>query len=67
MLSPEGVDRIASVQPLAGRIDQPRDQGEIAAALVDVEGLIEAPDPELQGVAHQSADPVRRKLELAAT
>lgn len=54
---------MAWMQQLAGRIDQLNERSEIEAALDDVEYLMEALDPELQGPAYQLAEALRRRLE----
>ena len=62
-MNAEGIDSIAWMQQLAGRLDQLRSRTEIEAALDDVEYLMEALDPELQDSACQLVEVLRRKLE----
>ncbi len=62
---PEGIDAIAWMQQLAGRIDQLRTRAEIESALDDVEYLMDALDPELQDPAYQLVEALRRRLEQA--
>ena len=59
---PEGIDSIAWMQQLAGRIDQLTGRAEIEAALDDVEYLMDALDPELQGPAYQLIEALQRRL-----
>jgi uncharacterized lipoprotein YmbA len=61
----DGIDSIAWMQQLAGRLDRLETRAEIEAALDDVEYLIDALDPELQQPAYQLAEQLRRKLEQA--
>ena len=62
-MNPQGIDSIAWMQQLAGRIDRLHKRTEIEAALDDVEYLMEALDPELQGTAYQLAEILRQKLD----
>jgi len=62
---PQGIDSIAWMQQLAGRIDQLETRAEIEAALDDVEYLMDALDPELQDPAYQLVEALRRRLERA--
>jgi hypothetical protein len=62
-LNPQGIDSIAWMQQLAGRMDQLRGRAEIESALDDIEYLMEALDPELQESAYQLIDALRDKLE----
>lgn len=64
-MNPRGIDSLAWMQQLAGRIEQLDKRAEIEAALDDVEYLMEALDPELQGPAIQLAETLRRRLEQA--
>ena len=64
-LIPQGIDAIAWMQQLAGRLDQLRTRAEIETALDDVEYLMEALDPELQAPACQLVERLRHKLERA--
>ncbi|MCB1791956.1 MAG: hypothetical protein KDJ27_14995 [Gammaproteobacteria bacterium] len=57
-----GVDAIAWMQQLAGRLDDLHARDEIETALDDVEYLVEALDPELQPAAYQLIDALNRKL-----
>lgn len=63
---PQGIDAVAWVQQLAGRLDQLNERAEIVAALDDLEFLIDALDPELHDPAYQLVELLRRKLEQAA-
>lgn len=60
-----GIDALAWMQQLAGRIGQLHARADIEAALDDVEYLIDALDPELQPAAIQLADALRQRLEQA--
>ena len=62
-VNPDGIDSIAWMQQLAGRIGQLEGRAEIEAALHDVEYLIDALDPELQGPAYQLIEALQRKLQ----
>jgi len=62
---PQGIDSLAWMQQLAGRLDKLHGRAEIEAALDDVEYLLEALDPELQEPAYQLAGELRRRLEQA--
>ena len=62
---PQGIDSIAWMQQLAGRIEELRTRAEIEAALDDVEYLMDALDPELQDPAYQLVEALRRRLERA--
>ncbi len=62
-LNPQGVDSIAWMQQLAGRMDQLNSRAEIESALDDIEYLMEALDPELQESAYQLIETLRRRLE----
>ena len=64
-MNPQGIDSLAWMQQLAGRIEQLHRRAEIEAALDDVEYLMEALDPELQAPAYQLAEELRRRLEQA--
>ena len=64
-MNPRGIDSLAWMEQLAGRLDRLHDRGEIESALDQVEYLVDALDPELQGPAYQLAETLRRKLELA--
>ncbi|MCW9078114.1 MAG: hypothetical protein OQK74_02935 [Gammaproteobacteria bacterium] len=64
-MNPQGIDSIAWMQQLAGRIDKLHERSEIEAALDDVEYLMEALDPELQEPAYKLAEELRRRLEQA--
>jgi hypothetical protein len=64
-VNPRGIDSLAWMQQLAGRIDQLQQRAEIEAALDDVEYLMEALDPELQEPAYQLAEVLRSRLEQA--
>jgi len=61
-MKPQGIDGLAWMQQLAGRIDRMHDRVENAAALDDVEYLMEALDPELQAPAYQLAEALRHRL-----
>jgi hypothetical protein len=63
---PQGIDAIAWMQQLAGRLDQLQTRAEIGAALDDVEYLIDALDPELHGPAYQLVELLRARLDKAA-
>lgn len=63
---PRGIDSIAWMQRLAGRLDELATHTEIEAALDDVEYLMDALDPELQGPACQLVEALRARLERAA-
>jgi hypothetical protein len=54
------------MQQLAGRLDKLEGRAEIEAALDDVEYLMDALDPELQGPAYQLVEALRHKLEQAS-
>ncbi|MCB1788485.1 MAG: hypothetical protein H6953_02645 [Chromatiaceae bacterium] len=62
---PAGIDSIAWMQQLAGRLDRLVTRAELTQALDDVEYLIDALDPELQGPAYQLAEDLRRRLDRA--
>jgi ABC-type transporter Mla subunit MlaD len=62
-LNLQGVDSIAWMQQLAGRMDRLSSRAEIESALDDIEYLMEALDPELQESAYQLIDALRDKLE----
>ncbi len=62
---PQGIDAVAWMQRLAGRIDRLEGRAEIEAALDDVEYLIDALDPELHGPAYQLVEALRAKLAQA--
>ncbi|MCG6965591.1 MAG: hypothetical protein LJE59_03705 [Chromatiaceae bacterium] len=62
---PQGIDSIAWMQQLAGRLDQLRTRAEIGSALDDVEYLLDALDPELQDAAYQLVEVLRNRLEQA--
>ena len=62
-LNPQGIDSLAWMQQLAGRMDQLNSRTEIESALDDIEYLMEALDPELQESAYQLIEMLRRKLE----
>jgi hypothetical protein len=64
-MNPRGIDSIAWMQQLAGRIDKLHGRSEIEAALDNVEYLLEALDPELQELACKLAEELRRRLEQA--
>jgi hypothetical protein len=64
-MNPRGIDSIAWMQQLAGRIDKLHGRSEIEAALDDVEYLMEALDPELQEPAYKLAEDLRRRLAQA--
>ena len=57
------IDSIAWMQQLAGRLDQLHGRAEIEAALDDVEYLLDALDPELQGPAYQLIEVLQQRLE----
>ena len=60
---PQGIDAIAWMQQLAGRLDRLQTRSEIEAALDDLEYLMDALDPELQEPAYQLVDQLRDKLK----
>lgn len=62
---PQGIDAVARMQQLAGRLDRLAGRAEIEGALDDVEYLIDALDPELHGPAYQLVEALRAKLEQA--
>ncbi|MGB5200306.1 MAG: hypothetical protein WBN68_22115 [Sedimenticolaceae bacterium] len=62
-LTPQGIDSLAWMQQLAGRIDQLNSRAEIESALDDIEYLTEALDPQLQESAYQLIEMLRRRLE----
>jgi hypothetical protein len=64
-VNPEGIDAIAWMQQLAGRIDQLNTHAQIESALDDVEYLMDALDPELQDAAYQLVETLRHKLAQA--
>jgi len=64
-VNPRGIDSLAWMQQLAGRLDRLHDRAEIESALDDVEYLLDALDPELHGPAYQLVETLRRKLEPA--
>lgn len=64
-MNAHGIDSIAWMQQLAGRLDQLQGRTEIAAALDDVDYPIDALDPELQGPAYQLIEAPQCKLEQA--
>ncbi|MGB5452359.1 MAG: hypothetical protein WBN02_07175 [Sedimenticolaceae bacterium] len=64
-MNPPGIDSIAWMQQLAGHLDRLGSRAELESALDDVEYLMEALDPELQGPACQLAEELRRRLEQA--
>ena len=59
-LNPQGIDSLAWMQQLAGRMDQLNSRAEIESALDDIEYLMEALDPELQESAYQLIEMLRR-------
>ena len=59
----EGIDSVAWMQQLARRVDQLTSRAEIESALDDVEYLMDALDPELQGPAYQLIEVLQRRLE----
>lgn len=61
-MNPEGIDSIAWMQQLAGRLDRLTERAEIESALDDVEFLMDALDPELQGPAYQLVEALRARL-----
>ena len=65
-MNPEGIDSVAWMQQLAGRLDKLEGRAEIEAVLDDVEYLMDALDPELQGPAYQLVEALRHKLEQAS-
>ena len=62
-MNPDGIDAIAWMQQLAGRIDHMTTREQIESALDDVENLMDALDPELQAGAYQLVEALRHKLE----
>jgi hypothetical protein len=64
---PQGIDSLAWMQQLAGRLDQLSRRSDIEAALDDVEYLMDALDPELQGPAYQLVEALRARLEQAGS
>jgi hypothetical protein len=64
-VNPQGIDSIAWMQQLAGRLDQLANRAEIESALDDLEYLMEALDPELQGPAYALAEQLRERLARA--
>lgn len=62
-MTPQGIDSLAWMQQLAGRIDQLNSRAEIESALDDIEYLTEALDPQLQESAYQLIEMLRRRLE----
>jgi hypothetical protein len=60
-----GVDPWAYMQDLAGRLDRLSQRGEIEAALDDLEYLMEALDPQLQGPAYDLVERLRHRLDQA--
>ena len=62
---PQGIDAIAWMQQLAGRLDRLHTRVEIESALDDVEYLMDALDPELQESAYQLVERLRQKLAQA--
>lgn len=65
-MNPEGIDSVAWMQQLAGRLDQLNGRAEIEAALDDVEYLVDALDPELQGPAYQLIEALQHRLKQAS-
>jgi hypothetical protein len=61
----QGIDAVAWMQQLAGRLDRLEGRAEIESALDDVEYLIDALDPELHGPAYQLVEALRARLEQA--
>lgn len=64
---PDGIDSLAWMRQLAGRLGELRTRAEIEAALDGVEHLMEALDPELQQPACQLIETLRRKPEIMTT
>jgi hypothetical protein len=62
---PEGIDSIAWMQQLAGRLDELHGRAEIESALDDLEYLMDAMDPELQEPAYRLVELLRARLEQA--
>lgn len=62
-MNPAGIDSVAWMQQLAGRVDRLNTRGEIESALDDLEYLIDALDPEWQEPAYQLVETLRAKLE----
>ena len=63
---PDGIDSIAWMQQLAGRLDRLQTPAEIEEALDAVEYLLEALDPELQAPAYQLLEALQTRLEQAS-
>lgn len=60
----QGIDPIAYLQQVAGRLDELQDQDEINDLLDEVEYLMEVLDPELQDGAYDLMARLRAKLDL---
>jgi len=60
-----GIDSWAYLQDLAGRLDGLTGRREIEAALDDLEYLLEALDPELQGPAYDLIERLHRRRAQA--
>lgn len=64
---PNGIDSIAWMQQLAGRLDTMHERNELESALDDIEYLVDALDPELQPAAYQLIETLNRKLGRAVS
>lgn len=62
---PGGIDALAWMQQLAGRVDSLVGRCEIESALDDLEYLLDALDPELQEPAYALVERLRARLEQA--
>lgn len=60
-----GIDPLAFIEDLGGRIDGMSRRDEIERALGDLEYLMEVLDPELQGPAYKLVEQLRAKLDAA--
>ena len=60
----DGIDPMAHIQDIAGRMDSMQNRAEIEKALHEVEDLFEAIDPEQQGLVYEIIKQLFSKLGL---
>ena len=60
----DGIDPMAHIQDIAGRMDSMQNRAEIEKALHEVEDLFEAIDPEQQGPVYEIIKQLFSKLGL---
>ncbi|MDJ0739479.1 MAG: hypothetical protein QNJ91_07165 [Gammaproteobacteria bacterium] len=64
-MMPDGIDAVAWMPQLAGRIDRLQGRDEIERVLDDAKYLMDALDPELQEPAYQLIEALRQRLDQA--